>query len=189
MRASRSRISSTSPRRRCQAPRTHCSVHTETGSSRWAGSVTFALGELDPSFGNHPAYLALEQDGRALSAPELVVPGDVDDARIVFAADRITVGVQNRRRPRLPPGVAAVGSDASLATITPAEAPVGGRPRDVPGSQPGAQILDVDPGDPERARDAAVLGGEHSEQHMAGVQAPIAALGRDRDSALERELG
>ena len=32
---------------------------TVTVSSGRAGSVTFALGELDPTFGNHPAYLAL----------------------------------------------------------------------------------------------------------------------------------
>ena len=163
---------------------------TVTVSSRWAGSVTFALGELDPSFGNHPAYLALDQDGRALPAPELVVPGDVDDARTVFAVDQVTVGVQNPT-PTTPPAggvtiedgpvtrtlsarslaalpshtlnvsflagtasqthtevgatladvlraahlrldrdtwVAAVGSDGYVATATPAEALVGGRP-------------------------------------------------------------
>lgn len=93
-----------------------------TVSSRWAGSVTFALGELDPSFGHHPAYLALEQDGRALPAPELVVPGDVNDARIVFAADRITVGVQNPT-PATPP---ADGSPRSGRTPT---SPPSRRPR------------------------------------------------------------
>lgn len=161
---------------------------TVTVSGRWGRSVTFALGELDQNFGNHPAYLALTQNGESLPAPELVVPGDVNDARTVFDVDRITVGVQN---PTTPPAggvtiedgpvtrtlsavllaslpartltvtflagtasqthtevgptlaevlhvahlrfdlntwVAAVGSDSYVATVTPAEAFVGGRP-------------------------------------------------------------
>ena len=68
---------------------------TVTVSSQWQGPVTLALGELDSSFGSHPAYLALEQDGSWLPAPELVVPGDVNGARTLFAVNRITVGVQN----------------------------------------------------------------------------------------------
>ena len=160
-------------------------------SGRPGRSVTFALGELDPNFGNHPAYLALERDGHPLPAPELVVPGDVDAARTLFAASHITVAVLNPTptAPRssgavtiegpttvhvlasstlaaLPAGaldvtfqagpaaeqhaetgptlqevlhaahiradlntwVAAVGSDGYVATVTPAEAWVGGRP-------------------------------------------------------------
>jgi hypothetical protein len=163
---------------------------TATVSGPWQGPVTFALGELDPSFGNHPAYLAFTENGHPLQAPELVVPGDVDGARTVFDVDRITVGVQSPT-PTTPPAggvtiedgpftrtltaaqlaalpertltvsfvagtagqthtevgptladvlraahlgfgfstwVAAVGSDAYVATVTPAEAFVGGRP-------------------------------------------------------------
>ncbi len=163
---------------------------TVTVSSPWQGPVTFALGELDSSFGNHAAYLALEQNGSWLRAPELVVPGDVASARTLFAVNQITVGVQNPT-PTTPPAggvtiedgpftrtlsaarlvalpaktlsvafmgpggsqthtevgptladvllaahlpfnlntrVAAVGSDAYVATVTPAEAIVGGRP-------------------------------------------------------------
>ncbi len=163
---------------------------TATVSGQWERPVTFAVGELDMGFGDHPAYLALEQDGRWLQAPELVVPGDVNGARTVFAVDRITVGVQNPT-PTAPPAggvtiedgpfsktlssarlaalpaetvsvafmgpggtqthtevgptladvlraarlpfnlntwVAAVGSDGYVATVTPAEAFVGGRP-------------------------------------------------------------
>jgi hypothetical protein len=48
---------------------------TVTVSGEWGRAVTLALGELDPNFGNHPAYLALTQDGWKLPAPELVVPG------------------------------------------------------------------------------------------------------------------
>lgn len=153
-------------------------------------SVTFALGELDPNFGNHPAYLALAENGHRLPAPELVVPGDTNAARTLGDVDRITVAVQNPtptpppagavaiedgarttilssaklaslpaqtlnvtfvagtasqshveigptlqdvlRAAHVPAGldtwVAAVGSDAYVATVTPAEAWVGGRP-------------------------------------------------------------
>jgi hypothetical protein len=58
-------------------------------------AVTFALGELDAAFGDHPAYLALTQNGRPLPAPELVVPGDTNDARTVRDARHITVSVQS----------------------------------------------------------------------------------------------
>jgi hypothetical protein len=46
--------------------------------------VTFAVGELDPSFGDHPALLALTQNGRPVAfGPELVVPGDWAPIRFV----------------------------------------------------------------------------------------------------------
>jgi hypothetical protein len=164
---------------------------TVTVTGRWGWPVTLALGELDPNFGNHPAYLALTQDGRTLPAPELIVPGDSGPARTVPDVDQITVGVQSPTptsppsagaltiqdgpvtrvltaaqlaalpartlsvtflagtssqthteigptlaevlwAARLPSGlntwVAAVGSDGYVATVTPAEAFVGGRP-------------------------------------------------------------
>jgi hypothetical protein len=58
-------------------------------------AVTFALGEIDAAFGDHPAYLALTQNGRPLAAPELVVPGDTNGARTVRDARHITVSVQS----------------------------------------------------------------------------------------------
>jgi hypothetical protein len=64
-------------------------------SNAFGQSVTFAWGELDSSFGDHPAYLALYQGGHPLSAPELVVPGDTNDARTLDDVNRITVAVQN----------------------------------------------------------------------------------------------
>ena len=76
-------------------------------SSTWGRSVTFALGELNPSFGNHPAYLALQQDGHQLPAPELVVPGDTAPARSLEAVDRINIAVQNPT-PTTPPAFGAV---------------------------------------------------------------------------------
>jgi len=46
--------------------------------------VTFAVGELDPGFGDHPALLALTQNGRPIAfGPELVVPGDRAPIRLV----------------------------------------------------------------------------------------------------------
>jgi hypothetical protein len=87
---------------------------TATVSGQWGRPVTFAVGELDPGFGNHPALVALEQDGRPLPAPELVVPGDVNGARTVFAVDRITVGVQNPT-PTTPPAGAVTIEDGSFS--------------------------------------------------------------------------
>ncbi|HEX4008425.1 MAG TPA: hypothetical protein VHX62_00370 [Solirubrobacteraceae bacterium] len=68
---------------------------TVTVAGDWGRRVTLALGELDPGFGNHPAYLALSRDGRALRAPELVIPGDSDGLRTVPDASAVSVAVQN----------------------------------------------------------------------------------------------
>ncbi len=67
-----------------------------TVTVRGAGhrEVTFALGELDPSFGDHPALLALTQNGRPIPfGPELVVPGDRAPVRFVLGVSRLTVGI------------------------------------------------------------------------------------------------
>ncbi|MEA2137075.1 MAG: hypothetical protein QOG56_225, partial [Solirubrobacteraceae bacterium] len=59
-------------------------------------ATTIALGELDPSFGDHPALLVLERDGHELRrGPQLVFPGDSNAARSVFDVRRITVAVQS----------------------------------------------------------------------------------------------
>ncbi|HUA70186.1 MAG TPA: hypothetical protein VMA96_03870 [Solirubrobacteraceae bacterium] len=187
-------------------------------SGRWGRSVTFALGELDSGFGNHPAYLALDQNGHALPAPELVVPGDVNNARTVSDVDQITVAVQNPT-PTTPPAgsvtiedgsitrtlstnqlaalpsrtlnvsflagtasqshtevgptladvlraariwwgpntwVAAVGSDGYVATVTPAEAFVGGRPLQISLNEDGQA-----PAQPRLVVDGDVKGGRY----------------------------
>jgi hypothetical protein len=54
--------------------------------------VTFAVGELDAGFGNHPALLALTQNGHRIT-PELVVPGDRAPVRLVPRVSRLTVGI------------------------------------------------------------------------------------------------
>ncbi len=56
--------------------------------------VTFAVGELDAGFGNHPAVLALTQNGRPIPfGPELVVPGDRLPVRFVSGVSRLMVGI------------------------------------------------------------------------------------------------
>jgi hypothetical protein len=55
--------------------------------------VSLALGELDPSFGNHPAYLATAVNGHPLSAPALVIPGDTNPIRTIPDVRKIDVSV------------------------------------------------------------------------------------------------
>ena len=58
------------------------------------GPLTFALGELDPNFGGHPAVLVLTEDGRPVPAgPQLVVPGDTIPLRDVRHVSSVTVGI------------------------------------------------------------------------------------------------
>jgi hypothetical protein len=67
-----------------------------TVTVRGAGhrEVTFAVGELDPGFGNHPALLALTRNGRPVpGGPELVVPGDSAPFRFVPRVSQVTVGI------------------------------------------------------------------------------------------------
>jgi hypothetical protein len=83
---------------------------------------TFALGELDPMFGNHPAYLALEQGGWPLPAPELVVPGDSNDARSVPAVSRIGVAIENPAvTPPAEVGALDVEDGGYTAVLSPSE--------------------------------------------------------------------
>jgi len=65
-------------------------------AGKLAESVTVALGELDPGFGNHPAVVVLNRNGSIIPlGPQLVIPGDATDGRTVRAVTKITVGVQN----------------------------------------------------------------------------------------------
>ncbi|HYB25424.1 MAG TPA: hypothetical protein VEF89_02295 [Solirubrobacteraceae bacterium] len=188
-------------------------------SSEWGRSVTFALGELDSGFGNHPADLAVQENGHRLAAPELVVPGDTVPVRTLDDVDRIAVAVQNPS-PTTPPTpgaltiedgphtavlsaaelgglpaqtlnvtfqagtatqqhvetgptlqavlrvahiragldtwVAAVGSDGYVATVTPAEAWVGGRPLLISLSEDGTALTQ-----PRLVTDGDVKGGRY----------------------------
>src|SRR6202035_3744241 len=51
--------------------------------------------ELDASFGNHPAYLVLTEDGAPVFRPELVVPGDSGPVRSVPDVSQIGVAVES----------------------------------------------------------------------------------------------
>lgn len=185
-------------------------------------AVTFAVGELDPNFGDHPALLALTQDGRPIPrGPDLVVPGDRPPVRSVPQVSQLTVGIATApatntapaarspvevidgkhvvtlsaaRLAQLPeetlqvsfegPGglqsdtetgppllevlalagirptpntwVAAVGDDNYVATVTPAEQLVGGRPLQLSLAENGAVLAQ-----PRLVTDGDVKGGRY----------------------------
>jgi hypothetical protein len=77
-----------------------------TVTVRGAGhrDVTFAVGELDPNFGNHPALLALTVDNKPVpDGPELVVPGDHSPIRSVRRVRELTVGIATAPATRTTP--------------------------------------------------------------------------------------
>jgi hypothetical protein len=162
-----------------------------TASGPFGRHVSFALGELNPNFGDHDALVLLSVGGWTLPAPALAVPGDRVPVRDLPVLHSVEVGVTNppvtvppsagalviqdgerqvvlsaaalaglpeqtrtvtflagtgaqthtetgpslsevlraaHVRQGLNTWVAAVGSDGYVATATPAEAWVGGRP-------------------------------------------------------------
>jgi hypothetical protein len=65
-----------------------------TASGPFGRQVSFALGELDPNFGDHDAVVVLSVNGRPLPAgPALAVPGDKAPVRDLPRLSRIEVGV------------------------------------------------------------------------------------------------
>jgi hypothetical protein len=91
-------------------------------AGRFGTPVTFGEGELDPSFGNHPAYLALTVGGHKLRAPALLVPGDDQPIRDVPAVSTITVGVQSPApTPGFTPGTLTVEQGSRVTTLTAAQ--------------------------------------------------------------------
>jgi hypothetical protein len=95
---------------------------TVTVAGAFGRSVTLALGELDPGFGSHPAYLALTQDGHPLGAPELVVPGDRFGLRSVDDVNRVTVAVQSPAPTTAPsPGALTVVDGTHSRVLTAAQ--------------------------------------------------------------------
>lgn len=186
---------------------------------------TFALGELDSSFGDHPAYLALKVGGVALPEPELLVPGDTLPLRAVPGVSEIGVaiedpavvtppetgalvvedggasvvlspatlaalpeetlsvsfegpgGIQNHTEtgptlddvllaahivPTYNTWVAGVGSDDYVATVTPAEAWVGGRPLLISLTEDGKTWLSQGEG-PRLVTDGDIKGGRYDD--------------------------
>jgi hypothetical protein len=208
----------------------------------WAGTQrTFALGELDPSFGDHPAYLALEEGGVPLPEPELVVPGDSNGARTVPGVSQIGVAIEDPAVtapsevgalevqdgshttvlspaelaalpeqtltvtfiagsgsetktetgptldevlraahiwPDLNTWVAGVGSDDYVATVTPAEAWVGGRPLLISLVEDGQTFLSQGEG-PRLVTDGDVKGGRYDtgmDDLLVGDTQPLFGL-------------
>jgi hypothetical protein len=95
---------------------------TVTVAGAFGRSVTLALGELDPSFGNDPAYLALTQDGHLLDAPELVLPRDRFGLRSVEDVRGVTVGVQSPAATTPPsPGAVTVVDGTHSHVLTAAQ--------------------------------------------------------------------
>jgi hypothetical protein len=196
-------------------------IITVTG---WHGiQRTFALGELDSIFGDHPAYLVLVQNGVSLYAPKLVVPGDTNGLRTVPDVGQVGVDIEDPAvtvppavgdlslqfgvstvvftpaelaslpeqtltvtftgpsgsttdtetgptldevlhaahiRPSLNTWVAGVGSDDYVATVTPAEAWVGGRPLLISLVENGVSFLSQSEG-PRLVTDGDVKGGRY----------------------------
>jgi hypothetical protein len=195
---------------------------TVTVRGRAGSAVTFAVGELDPGFGSHPALLVLTRNGRPVpGGPELVVPGDRVPVRSVPGVSVVTVGIatapatntapasgspvkvidgrhvvtlsaarlarlpqQTRTvsfegpggvttdtetgpsllavlalagiRPTLNTWVAATGDDNYVATVTPAEQLVGGRPLELSLAENGAVLPQ-----PRLVTDGDVKGGRY----------------------------
>jgi hypothetical protein len=95
---------------------------TVSAAGRVGAPVTFGEGELDPSFGNHAAYLALTVGGDKLRAPALLVPGDDQPIRDVPAVSTITVGVQSPApTPGFTPGTLTIEQGAHVTTLTAAQ--------------------------------------------------------------------
>jgi hypothetical protein len=95
---------------------------TVSVGGRVGAPVTFGEGELDPSFGNHPAYLALTVGGHKLLAPALLVPGDDQPIRAVAPVSTITVGVQSPAPTAgFTPGTVTVEQGSHTTTLTAAQ--------------------------------------------------------------------
>jgi hypothetical protein len=83
---------------------------TVTGRAHRA--ETFALGELDPNFGNHPAVLTTGRD------IDLVVPGDRDRRRTVEDVTGIRVAVSSAGATTVPAGAVEVITAHRTVTLS-----------------------------------------------------------------------
>ena len=71
------------------------SAATAVGADAYQAAVSY--GEISPDFANKEVLVAVTQDGKPLSRPRLVVPGDIKGAR--YVSDLIELHVS-----RLTPG-------------------------------------------------------------------------------------
>jgi hypothetical protein len=80
---------------------------TVSGAGHQSSAV--ALGELDPSFGNHPAVLALRADGHPLAGgPALVFPADHGSSRTIDRVTHISVAVSTAVAPVPAPAAGSI---------------------------------------------------------------------------------
>ena len=91
-----------------------------TASGPGGHRVSFALGELDPNFGNHDGVVVLRIDGKPLAAPALAVPGDQVPLRDLPVVSRISVGVTNPPVTVPPSSGALVIQDGKRQVVLPA---------------------------------------------------------------------
>jgi len=94
-----------------------------TASGRHGHQVSFALGELDPGFGNHDAIIALSINDRLLArGPALVVPGDQAPVRDLPLVNRIRIGVASPPvTPPPAPGALVISGGPHQVVLTAAE--------------------------------------------------------------------
>jgi hypothetical protein len=93
-------------------------IVTASGPRGSAHAVSFALGELDPAFGDHDAILVLSVGGRPLPrGPALAVPGDQVPVRDLPAVSEIRVGVISPQVTTPPTPGALVVEDGSRQVV------------------------------------------------------------------------
>ncbi len=68
-----------------------------TGADGYEAVLSY--GEIAPTFGNRPALLSLREDGVVLTAPRLVIPGDVLAGRDVSQVVHVELGSAPSARP------------------------------------------------------------------------------------------
>jgi hypothetical protein len=92
-----------------------------TASGPGGHRVSFALGELDPNFGDHDGVVVLSVNGKPLAAPALAVPGDKVPLRDLPVVSRIGVGVTNPAV-TVPPsaGALVIQDDGKRQVVLPA---------------------------------------------------------------------
>ncbi len=90
-----------------------------TAQGPFGRQVSFALGELDPDFGDHDAVVILSVAGHPLRAPALAVPGDNGTFRDLLVVSQIKVGVVSTSVVTPPtPGAVVVENGSRTVTLS-----------------------------------------------------------------------
>jgi hypothetical protein len=130
-----------------------------TASGPFGQRVSFALGELDPNFGDHDAIIVLSVSGRPLPVPALAVPGDPVPVRDLLVVTSIKVGVTN-------PAVTVPPSPGALVVEA--------------GSRPVILSAATLAALPEQTRTVTFLAGTSAQTHTETGPALSAVLGAAR---------